>query len=133
MVLRHKDRLGRPVIYIPAKYHSASERNIDEVTKFIVFTLEKACKLCFEEVIDSLCIIFDLKDFGLSCMDYQLVKNLIWLLSRHYPERLGVCIIMNAPVYFSGCWTIIKQWLDDNTANKVIFVNNDEELMTYLH
>lgn len=30
---------GRPVIYIPAKYHNANDRDIDEMTKFIVYCL----------------------------------------------------------------------------------------------
>lgn len=71
---------------------------------------EEASKKCFEEVVDNLCIVFDLRDFGLSCMDYQVLKNLIWLLSKHYPERLGVCLILNAPALFSGCWAVIKGW-----------------------
>lgn len=78
----------------------------------MMFFKEDACKKCFEEVVDNLCIVFDLKDFGMSCMDYQMIKNLIWLLSRHYPERLGVCLIINAPALFSGCWAVIKGWYD---------------------
>lgn len=38
-VLRHRDMQGRPVIYIPAKNHSASDRDLDELTKFIVYCL----------------------------------------------------------------------------------------------
>ncbi|XP_022903011.1 uncharacterized protein [Onthophagus taurus] len=131
-VLKHRDMQGRPVIYIPAKYHNVNDRDVDELTKFIVYCLEEGCKKCFEEVIDNLCIVFDLKDFGLNCMDYQVLKNLIWLLSKHYPERLGVCLIINAPALFSGCWAIIKGWLDENTASKVTFVNSEEELCSYL-
>ncbi|XP_037939461.1 phosphatidylinositol transfer protein CSR1 [Teleopsis dalmanni] len=132
IVLRHRDCVGRPVVYIPAKNHNTSERNIDELTKFIVFCLEEASNKCFEEVIDSLCIVFDLAGFSTSCMDYQLVKNLIWLLSKHYPERLGVCLIINSPGIFSTIWPVIRQWLDDNTAKKVIFVDNETELCKYL-
>lgn len=131
-VLRYRDMTGRPVIYIPAKNHSANDRSIDELTKFIVYCLEEACKRCFEEVVDNLCIVFDLQDFGLSCMDYQVVKNLIWLLSRHYPERLGVCLIINSPTIFTGCWAVIKGWLDENTSSKVLFVSSEEELCKYL-
>ncbi|XP_075235156.1 uncharacterized protein LOC142332563 [Lycorma delicatula] len=131
-VLRHRDMAGRPVIYIPAKNHNANDRNIDELTKFIVYCLEEGCKRCFEEVIDNLCIVFDLNEFGLSCMDYQMVKNLIWLLSRHYPERLGICLIINAPGLFTGCWAVIKGWLDENTSNKVTIINSEEELCKYL-
>ncbi|XP_013185958.1 uncharacterized protein LOC106131393 [Amyelois transitella] len=131
-VLRHRDIIGRPIIYIPAKNHSSSDRNIDELTKFIVYCLEDASKRCFEEVVDNLCIVFDLNKFTLSCMDYQVLKNLIWLLSRHYPERLGVCLIINAPTFFSGCWAVIKGWLDENTAGKVTFVNSEMDLCQYL-
>lgn len=38
-VLKHRDMYGRPVIYIPAKNHNATNRNIDELTKFIVYCL----------------------------------------------------------------------------------------------
>lgn len=38
-VLNHRDITGRPVIYIPAKNHNSSERDIDELTKFIVYCL----------------------------------------------------------------------------------------------
>ncbi|XP_017787256.1 PREDICTED: CRAL-TRIO domain-containing protein C3H8.02 [Nicrophorus vespilloides] len=132
IVLKHRDLAGRPVIYIPAKNHNVNNRNIDELTKFIVFCLEEACNKCFEEVVDNLCIVFDLQEFGLSCMDYQMIKNLIWLLSRHYPERLGVCLVLNAPTLFSGCWTVIKAWLDENTSSKVFFVNSETELCSFL-
>ncbi|XP_039295337.1 CRAL-TRIO domain-containing protein C3H8.02 [Nilaparvata lugens] len=131
-VLRHRDMAGRPVIYIPAKNHSAADKDVEDLTKFIVYCLEDACKRCFEEVVDNLCIVFDLRDFGLSCMNYQVVKNLIWLLSRHYPERLGVCLVINAPALFTGCWAIIGGWLDENTSSKVTFVNNEMDLCHYL-
>lgn len=38
-VLKHRDLFGRPVIYIPAKNHNATNRDIDELTKFIVYCL----------------------------------------------------------------------------------------------
>ncbi|KAI8440312.1 hypothetical protein MSG28_001661 [Choristoneura fumiferana] len=131
-VLKHRDIIGRPIVYIPAKNHSSNDRNIDDLTKFIVYCLEDASKRCFEEVVDNLCIVFDLNGFTLSCMDYQVLKNLIWLLSRHYPERLGVCLIINAPTFFSGCWTVIKGWLDENTSSKVTFVSSEMDLCQYL-
>jgi hypothetical protein len=83
---------------------------VNILVTYVSVLQEEACKKCFEEVVDNLCIVFDLKEFGLSCMDYQVIKNLIWLLSRHYPERLGVCLVLNAPALFSGCWSIIKGW-----------------------
>lgn len=38
-VLRHRDLQGRPIIYIPARNHNVNERDLDELTKFIVYCL----------------------------------------------------------------------------------------------
>ena len=54
---------------------------------------------------------FFLKGFALKNMDYAYVKRLIWILQHCYPERLGVCLIVNSPWIFYGCWSIIKLWL----------------------
>lgn len=72
--------------------------------------------------------MFDLKDFGMNCMDYQMIKNLIWLLSRHYPERLGVCLIINAPTLFSGCWAVIRAWY---VISRLIFRNQLKSIYNY--
>lgn len=109
-ILDHRDNLGRPIVLIRVKNHNAYQRDIDKFTRFIVYVLESACKRCFDEVIDNLCIVFDLDGFSYSNMDYQFIKNLIWLLGKHYPERLGVCLIINSSYLFSSCWMIIKPW-----------------------
>lgn len=41
-VLRHRDMQGRPVVYIPAKNHSVSDREIEELTQFIVYCLVRS-------------------------------------------------------------------------------------------
>lgn len=102
------------------------------VLSFPSVNQETACAKCFEEVTDNLCIVFDLAEFSTSCMDHQLVKNIIWLLSKHYPERLGVCLILNSPTIFSTIWPVIRGWLDENTSKKVVFVNSEMDLCNYL-
>ncbi len=44
MVLKHRDMEGRPVIYIPAKFHNVNDRDIDQLTKFIVYCLVSCTK-----------------------------------------------------------------------------------------
>ena len=98
------------MFYIKVKNHNAYERDLEKFTRFIVYILEKACKKCFDDVIDNLCVVFDLDGFSYSNMDYQFTKNLIWLLSRHYPERLGTCLVLNSSYLFSSCWMMVKPW-----------------------
>ena len=38
-VLQHRDLQGRPIVYIAARKHNAYERDIDRLTKFIVYVL----------------------------------------------------------------------------------------------
>jgi len=132
-LLPSRDVKGRPVLVVSARKHDAYARDLDRVTRYLVYKLEEACKMCDESVIDNLCIVFDLKDFAMANMDYQFVKNLIWLLSKYYPERLGVCLIINAPMIFYGCWAVIRVWMNDVTASKVTFISNDKQLAEYLN
>lgn len=48
-VLRHRDMVGRPVIYIPAKNHNVNDRDIDDLTKFIVYCLVSGECIIFME------------------------------------------------------------------------------------
>lgn len=132
-ILRNRDNKGRPVVYVAVRKHNAYDRDADRLKKFLVYILESACKKCDENVIDSLLLVFDLKGFSMGCMDYQFVKNLIWLLSRNYPERLGACLIINSSLIFSGCWSVIRPWLNEVTASKVTFVSDEEELCRYIN
>ncbi|KAK3778768.1 hypothetical protein RRG08_013038 [Elysia crispata] len=130
--LRIKDVMGRPVLYVIARKHFANNRDLEKLLKFTIYMLEMTIKRMDEHVNDSLCLVFDLLHFSLANMDYPFVKKLVWLLTRYYPERLGVCIIYNAPVLFQGCWPVIRHWLNEKTASKVVFVNNKETMSEYL-
>ncbi|KAL8613468.1 hypothetical protein ACOMHN_007511 [Nucella lapillus] len=132
-LLRFQDNKGRPVVYVAARKHNAYDRDLTKLLKFFVYILESACKKCNESVIDNLLLIFDLKSFTLSSMDYQFVQNIIRLFSRNYPERLGACLIINSPLIFSGCWSVIRPWLNEVTASKVTFVGSEVELCQYIN
>lgn len=45
-VLRHRDMQGRPIIYIPARNHNVNERDLEELTKFIVYCLVMIFYFC---------------------------------------------------------------------------------------
>lgn len=130
--LRIKDSSGRPVLYVIVRKHFANNRELDKLIKFTIYMLEMTIKRMDEQVNDSICLVFDLLNFSLANMDYPFVKRLVWLLTRYYPERLGICIIYNAPVLFQGCWPVIRHWLNEKTASKVVFVNSREAMSEYL-
>jgi len=43
-------------------------------------------------------------------------------------ETLGVGAIVNAPAVFRWVWALIKPWMDQETANRIVFVTNMDEI-----
>lgn len=115
------DKEGRPVAHIFARKHNKYARDLDQIRKLIIFSLEDILKRANPEE-ERMVICFDLKGFSLNCMDYDAVKVLIDILGFNYPETLHRAIIVNAPFLFSACWAMIRPWLDPITASKVSFV-----------
>lgn len=132
LLIEEWDKENRPIVYVAVRNHTFRNRDVDDMTQYIVYMLETACNKCKEDEIDNLCLLFDLKGFTLSCMDYTMVKVLFDIMTDHYPERLGVCLVLNAPFIFSACWAIIRAWLDENTASKIKFIKGEEELSAYV-
>ncbi|KAK7067350.1 hypothetical protein SK128_010314, partial [Halocaridina rubra] len=131
-VLDERDRERRPAAYVAVRNHSFRHRSVEDWTQFIVHQMETIGKRILDDGPDNVCVIFDLKGFTLACMDYPIVKVLYNTMQDHYPEGLGVCLVLNAPLIFAACWAIIKGWLDENTASKIKFIKEDEELAKYI-
>jgi len=47
-------------------------------------------------------------------------------LLDHYPERLGRCVIIDAPSIFSGTWNTLKRVVNEHTVSKVCFVRSTD-------
>ena len=113
---------GKPTITVLAAKHDKDKRDVAEMTRFIILTLETACR-CLQPPDETVVIVFDLLRFSLQCMDYKVVKRLVYILGHFYPERLQMCYIVHAPVVFDACWAVIRPWIDPVTVAKVQFVD----------
>ncbi|XP_064095033.1 uncharacterized protein LOC135207291 isoform X2 [Macrobrachium nipponense] len=131
-LLEERDNRRRPIVYVAVRNHSFRNRDVDAMTEYIIYMLEESCRKCLDDGPDNICILFDMKGFSLTCMDYPLVRVLFNIMTDHYPERLGVSLILNAPYIFSACWAIIRSWMDENTASKIKFIKGDEQLSSYV-
>jgi len=126
------DKRGRPVGIIRVRRHDKYNRNLDKMQLFCVYIVEKCINEKLPNTIDNITVIFDLRDFGWSNCDYELVKFIITLFEKYYPERLGICLVVNAPWIFSTVWTVVKPWLDPRTAQKVHILYEHDELLQYV-
>ena len=63
-----------------------------------------------------------LQGVRLQNIDYDAAKRIIYMLTYFFPERLGICLLVGAPLFFSAAWHIIKPWLHARTQSKILFV-----------
>ena len=59
---------------------------------------------------------------GMSVINSQtkaLFKIAAKIASDNYPETMGNCFIVNAPMMFSGIWKIAKGFIDEKTRKKI--------------
>lgn len=115
------DKNGRPVIFVLVRRHKTSDRDIDELHKFIIHSIEETIANSNPQE-QRMVLVFDLSNFTFDSMDYEAVKLLISVLGYNYPESLEVVHIINEPWIFKACWAIIRGWLDPVTAAKVNFI-----------
>ncbi|CAL4074616.1 unnamed protein product [Meganyctiphanes norvegica] len=125
-----KDADGRPIVYVAVKNHFMKNRCLEEWTNFIIYVFEQSLSKCSKGM-ENVCVLFDMKGFSLSVMDYEVLKILYDIFLAHYPERLGRALVRNSPFIFKACWAIIRPWIDENTASKVKFVT-DADLGSYV-
>ncbi|OAA55449.1 CRAL/TRIO domain protein [Cordyceps fumosorosea ARSEF 2679] len=125
------DRDGRPVNYIRAARHRASDQSTEALEQFTVYCIELA-RLSLQAPQEMGTIVFDLTGFSLSNMDYVPVKFLVQCFEANYPESLGCILVHNAPWGFGGVYRIIERWLDPVVASKVHFTNGPDEISKYI-
>jgi hypothetical protein len=116
------DKKSHPVIYVFARRHDKYNRDVAEITRFIISTINSSLEQSVSSE-EQIVIVFDLTNFGLSCMDYEAVKILISILAHNYPEILSTVHIVNHPWLFNACWAVIRPWIDPVTAEKVNFTS----------
>jgi len=119
------DKQRRLICYVLVKLHFPGSSDKKKMQDLVLYMMEK-CRHKIDPVAETFNLVFDLSDFSLYNMDYDLVRYLIKIFSDYYPETLGVSLVVNSPWLFKGCWQIVKPWMDTNTTNKVVFVTNDQ-------
>ncbi|KAH7277029.1 hypothetical protein KP509_39G030800 [Ceratopteris richardii] len=114
------DRLGRPVIImIPRNENSKSHEG---QVKQLVYTLENAM-LYLPPGQDQTVWIIDFEGFSLSkAVPLKTTKEVAHILQNHYPERLAVGVMLNAPKIFEYFWKLWKPFIDPKTYKKARFV-----------
>ncbi|KAF8985390.1 hypothetical protein BGZ46_004502 [Entomortierella lignicola] len=125
------DKQGRIVVYVNVRLHKPSELGSETAEKLTIYHMEMG-RTMIQYPVETACLVFDMTGFGLSNMDYNLVKHMITCFEAYYPESLGVLLIHKAPIVFWGVWKIIEPLLDPVVVSKIRFTRSDADLMEYI-
>ncbi|CAG8467105.1 8688_t:CDS:2 [Gigaspora margarita] len=115
------DKHGRPIIYLRPGLENtkAGPRQVLAV----VFMFESAIKLMPKDV-ENVVIIVDFHECSArKSPGLGIAREFMHVLGSHYPERLAMSLVVNAPWYFWGFFKLIAPFIDPVTKNKIKFVD----------
>eukprot|EP00928_Gymnodinium_smaydae_P012178 TRINITY_DN14429_c0_g1_i3.p1 TRINITY_DN14429_c0_g1~~TRINITY_DN14429_c0_g1_i3.p1 ORF type:complete len:214 (-),score=22.77 TRINITY_DN14429_c0_g1_i3:104-745(-) len=129
------DKQGRPIV---AKHMGRKCRigemlkhyPLDSLVNYHIWQQEACCKLLAAEsrrlgaCIEQWAFIIDAKGWHLGLATpsaMQFLRRIAAVDSDHYPERLGFCIVVNAPSALAYVWRIIRGWLTERQRSKICF------------
>lgn len=69
--------------------------------------------------IENFILVVDMKDQGVFNIPYNLLRDVLGVVTQIIKGRSRAVYILNAPTTFSFMWATIKYFLDQNTVRKV--------------
>lgn len=114
------DKCGRPILTVYTRRHNKNNRDIATLRLFFIHAVENTIK---RSPTEQFTLLFDLTGFGLKCMDYEMLKIIFDVLVYNYPDTYKMAIIVNAPLVFTACWSIIRLWLSEEASQIIQFVD----------
>jgi len=68
--------------------------------------------------------VCDFNGFSMQSVSLSMARAVIAVVGEHYPERLSLFLMVNAPFIFLPLWRTVKPIIDPNTANKACFLRS---------
>jgi hypothetical protein len=100
----------------------------------LLFNMEQAIRV-MPKGVHQLVILIDFHGFQMSdAPSFRVTRETIHLLSVHYPERLGLAFMINAPMIFWAFWRMVSPFVDPITYKKVQFIGKEDhvKLLDYI-
>ncbi|XP_035217161.1 SEC14-like protein 2 [Stegodyphus dumicola] len=140
------DKTGSPIRYLPfgnmdakgllksAKKHDCVKSVVQRLESDAVRMKEKSKKM--GQNIDQWIYIFDFENYTFAKATHkptlQMLAYLMMTYEAHYPERLKLAFVVNASVYFTLIFSVVKPLFTGATLNKIKIFGKDgwkEELL----
>ncbi|KAL0136463.1 CRAL-TRIO domain-containing protein [Mucor lusitanicus] len=125
------DRRARGVCFVNVQVHHKDDQPLEIMKLLTIYVMETSRVIC-DYPMDTVCIVFNLENFTMANMDFEVVKFLVGCFQAYYPETLGLACVHKAPWVFSTIWNLITPILDPVVASKIVFTKNLEDLEKYV-
>lgn len=123
-----------PTIVVKLYNHLVSERDVEGCLRYTLFMAEQGLSLMRDERpehIDQYCILLDVSQFSMrKNMDLPIIRQFLETASM-YPETLHTVFICRPGFVFRNALHILRKLLDKDTADKIVIINDLEELKQY--
>lgn len=132
MFLQGFDKKGRPIgVVLGAKHHCYKHRQMNEFKSSVVYIIEKLCS-SMPRGQEKFTVIADLQGWGFSNSDMRGSFASQEILQNYYPERLGKVFLIHVPSLFMKAWKVLYPFIDSNTREKYVFVEDKSLKSTLL-
>lgn len=122
------DLLGRPTMLL--RVHTKRDPHTKEQKlQFMIYSMERAVEMMDESKgIEKMVWLVDCKGYNLQYNgEVKFGLELLNTLQNHFPERLGLVIIFDAPFMFKGFWNCVYPFVDANTKKKFLFLDRGDK------
>ncbi|KAI8987593.1 CRAL-TRIO domain-containing protein [Mycotypha africana] len=125
------DKDARGVCFINVQVHHKDAQPLEIMKLLTVYIMETSRLVC-DYPMDTVCLVFNLENFTMANMDFEVVKFLVNCFQAYYPETLGLCCVHKAPWVFTKIWNLITPILDPVVASKILFTKDVNELEKHI-
>jgi len=127
------DRYGRPVIYMKPGLDNTGGNEREVKVKYLCYLLEKCSLAAKTNDKEKLCLIIDYKGNQMTSLaQLKVSMDVLSILQDHYPESLGVALMLNAAWTFSMFWNVISPFLHPITKEKIRMVKQFNILLEWI-
>lgn len=113
-----KDKNGRKTIYVRVKHF---RRNKDLRSLLIQFGILIGVKLEAESP-EGISVIMDFKGFGISNVDLEIMRSIIWTISNHFPFFVRTYYVVNLPRVLQAVSSMIISFVPSNARQLIHFL-----------
>ena len=107
--------VGSPVLLVSTRLWNPHLYGIDEYAKYVAYFCEGLARMG-----DKFVVLFDMSGWRMKhALELKKVAKLVDTVQNHYPERLEAALMLRAPRIFAASWSVIKTFVDAQTAEKI--------------